>query len=182
MQNWTEDLVEKMRALYLAGHSDSQISSRLAEEDQFYVSRNAIIGKRHRERIAREENSPRPINATKPRRAKVSREIASSLVGKITRALKAKQLHEEAFEQDIPAKEELIEGFRHLSILELDKSTCRYPHGDETITFCGLKPYEGLPYCAHHGRLAYQPPPVRRALGSAASGFRAARNALGAWR
>src|SRR5664279_2177032 len=43
---------------------------------------------------------------------------------------------------------------RHLSLMELERSHCRYPYGgdeaDHTITFCGHPRRKGSSYCAQH--------------------------------
>jgi GcrA cell cycle regulator len=44
--------------------------------------------------------------------------------------------------------------------MELRESMCRWPMGDPTkpeFRFCGARSATGLPYCAHHARVAYQP-------------------------
>jgi GcrA cell cycle regulator len=51
------------------------------------------------------------------------------------------------------------------TILELNEQTCRWPVGDPGSTeffFCGGNPLAGLPYCAYHSRVAYQPASDRR--------------------
>jgi len=159
---WTDDLVDKVKSLYLAGHSDSQISAKLADEDQFFVTRNAIIGKRHREGIARSEADPRPkFASTAPRRTRLAAHLGGAIAQKITRAIRAKKVHAEAPSIE-PMDLHLIDGFRHLTLMELAEDTCRFPYGDgPNFSFCGLSPYEGLPYCAHHSRLSYVAPEVR---------------------
>ena len=51
------------------------------------------------------------------------------------------------------------------NIMDLTEHTCRWPIGDPTESgfhFCGRKSDEGVPYCAHHRRIAYQPAGDRR--------------------
>ena len=45
--------------------------------------------------------------------------------------------------------------FRHLSLLELTKQTCRWPQGTGPYTFCGCATMDKLPYCAAHTAQAY---------------------------
>ena len=50
-------------------------------------------------------------------------------------------------------------------MLELNEQTCRWPVGDpgsSDFFFCGGKTITGLPYCAYHSRVAYQPAADRR--------------------
>jgi GcrA cell cycle regulator len=45
-------------------------------------------------------------------------------------------------------------------LLELSEQRCRWPissPGAEDFRFCGSTPFQGLPYCAGHARLAYRP-------------------------
>jgi GcrA cell cycle regulator len=54
---------------------------------------------------------------------------------------------------------------QRLSLLELSEATCHWPVGDPSspeLFFCGGKAHSGLPYCAHHSRIAYQPTADRR--------------------
>jgi GcrA cell cycle regulator len=47
----------------------------------------------------------------------------------------------------------------------LNEATCHWPVGDPSspdFFFCGGKALAGLPYCAHHSRVAYQPAADRR--------------------
>jgi GcrA cell cycle regulator len=50
---------------------------------------------------------------------------------------------------------------RHLSLVELERSDCRYPYGGDTdgeaITFCGHPRREGSSYCAPHFHLTRGP-------------------------
>ena len=51
------------------------------------------------------------------------------------------------------------------TLLELTEDTCHWPVGDpgsSEFFFCGGKALGGLPYCAHHSRVAYQPAGDRR--------------------
>ena len=51
-----------------------------------------------------------------------------------------------------------------VTIVELKEAMCRWPLGDPTspdFRYCG-SPASGGPYCAHHGRMAYQPAQDRR--------------------
>jgi GcrA cell cycle regulator len=52
-----------------------------------------------------------------------------------------------------------------VTIVELRESMCKWPIGDPSSTefrYCGSPAHSGTPYCAHHGKLAYQPAQDRR--------------------
>src|SRR5258708_967035 len=58
------------------------------------------------------------------------------------------------------ADDEPIHNGHCCSLLELSEERCRWPistPGAEDFCFCGNTPFEGLPYCAGHARLAYRP-------------------------
>lgn len=51
-----------------------------------------------------------------------------------------------------------------IKLSALSPNTCRFPRGDprdEDFEFCGDTAVTGRPYCAHHCRIAYEPPRTR---------------------
>ena len=74
-----------------------------------------------------------------------------------------------AYDFELEAEPELIENIipigQRRTILELNEQTCRWPVGDpgsNDFFFCGGNTVTGLPYCAYHSRVAYQPAGERR--------------------
>jgi GcrA cell cycle regulator len=74
-----------------------------------------------------------------------------------------------AYEIEADAMPELIGNIipigQRRNILELTEQTCHWPIGDPGSTdffFCGGNTISGLPYCAYHSRVAYQPAGDRR--------------------
>ena len=74
-----------------------------------------------------------------------------------------------AYEIEPEVTPELVENVipigQRRTILELTEQTCRWPIGDPGSTeffFCGGNTIAGLPYCAYHSRVAYQPAADRR--------------------
>jgi GcrA cell cycle regulator len=68
-------------------------------------------------------------------------------------------------EPDPVAIDNVVPMNQRLSLLELNEATCHWPVGDPSspeFFFCGGKSLPGLPYCAHHSRIAYQPVGDRR--------------------
>ncbi len=68
-------------------------------------------------------------------------------------------------ESDPIAHDNVVPMSQRLSLLELSEATCHWPVGDPSspdFFFCGGKALGGLPYCAHHSRVAYQPAADRR--------------------
>jgi GcrA cell cycle regulator len=75
----------------------------------------------------------------------------------------------QAFEVEVEAEpltyDNVVPMSQRLSLLELNEATCHWPIGDPSspdFFFCGGKALHGLPYCAHHSRVAYQPNVDRR--------------------
>ncbi|MGE3997707.1 MAG: GcrA family cell cycle regulator, partial [Variibacter sp.] len=73
------------------------------------------------------------------------------------------------FEVEVEAEPELVDNVipmgQRCTILQLTEATCHWPVGDPgspDFFFCGGKSANGLPYCAHHSRIAYQPVHDRR--------------------
>ena len=74
-----------------------------------------------------------------------------------------------AYEVETEAEPELLDNIipigQRRTILELNDQTCHWPVGDPgsaDFFFCGGNTLDGLPYCAHHSRVAYQPASDRR--------------------
>jgi GcrA cell cycle regulator len=57
---------------------------------------------------------------------------------------------------------------------ELERQHCRWPvDGVGAVTFyCGADQVEGLPYCARHARMAYQPAGAARSRAEVETEFR----------
>jgi GcrA cell cycle regulator len=73
--------------------------------------------------------------------------------------------YEVELEPDPIAYDNVVPLSQRLSLLELNEATCHWPVGDPASAdffFCGGKALAGLPYCAHHSRVAYQPASDRR--------------------
>ena len=142
---WTAERVELLKNHLEAGFSCSEIARQIG------VSRNAVIGKIFRLKLSRPQNAranptPRERGATgrRPRTVFGQRRILMAL-----------------YAEPQPAAEELaIDHGQRCSLLELSREKCRWPinnPGAAEFWFCGNEPVKGLPYCAGHARIAYQP-------------------------
>jgi GcrA cell cycle regulator len=134
---WTEDRVDKLKALWKKGLSASQIAEELGEN----ITRNAVIGKAHRLGL-----SSRPSPVKKPAQAK--------------RKPAAKKAAPAAPKE--PKPEEKPE---KITILELTDRICKWPlghPGEDDFQFCGRPSVAGQPYCTFHGAMAYQAPQPRK--------------------
>jgi GcrA cell cycle regulator len=157
--SWTDERVELLKKLWSDGLSASQIAAELGG-----ITRNAVIGKVHRLGLSGRAKSgssasPRP---RKPRSASHMLRIGrASIRGNTALA--------HAYDFELETEPELIDNIipigQRRTILELNEQTCRWPVGDpgsSDFFFCGGNAITGLPYCAYHARVAYQPPGERR--------------------
>jgi GcrA cell cycle regulator len=139
---WTTDRIELLKSHFAAGLSCREIANEIG------VSRNAVIGKLSRLDLTREKKPDlRRVTPKTNRPGSVPR-----LQYRILR---------KAFAEAPPAEDDrVIQSTQHCSLLELSEERCRWPinsPGEEDFCFCGNQPLGGLPYCAGHSRLAYQP-------------------------
>lgn len=170
---WTEERVELLKRLWAEGLSASQIAGRLGG-----VTRNAVIGKVHRLGLSGRATTsrvktPRPRRRVGPRGDQVRR-LALHTRGNT--ALKPVYEQEPDIELDpipAPVEELVIPLAERATILTLKEQMCRWPIGDPVESdfyFCGRDSAQGVPYCAHHARIAYQPLQSRRRDRRTASG------------
>lgn len=168
--SWTDDRVELLKKLWSEGHSASQIAGELGG-----VTRNAVIGKVHRLGLSGRAKSAAP--STKPRRPK-STASSPSPAASANKPTPTPQTHGSAalkidtapapVVQPAPAAEpvaELAPISKRASILTLTERTCKWPIGDpatDDFYFCGRFSDAGVPYCAYHCKIAYQPVADRR--------------------
>ena len=156
---WTDERVETLKKLWADGLSASRIATDLGG-----ITRNAVIGKVHRLGLSGRAKSPSSA-APRPRKTR-----AHGHVMRVTRpAMRGNTALAHAYELDVEPEPELADNIIPLgqrrTLLELNEATCRWPIGDPGTAdffFCGGKSASGLPYCAYHSRVAYQPPNARR--------------------
>ncbi len=166
--SWTDERVEQLRQLWGEGKSASNIASLLGHG----LTRNAIIGKVHRLGLAGRAKSPgssasrsRPPpshpgahRVAAPRVNSVARRIVRGATALAIQPQTAAEVEPEAFESVV------LPMSLRVTIIELKEAMCRWPLGDPAspdFRYCG-SPVAAGPYCAHHGRLAYQPANERR--------------------
>lgn len=157
--SWTDERVELLKKLWSDGLSASQIAGELGG-----ITRNAVIGKVHRLGLSGRAKSPSTATP-RPRKPR----SASHMMRVPRGSIRGNTALAHAYELDIEPEPELIENIipigQRRTILELTEETCRWPIGDPGSTeffFCGGHTLNGLPYCAYHSRVAYQPPADRR--------------------
>jgi GcrA cell cycle regulator len=157
--SWTDERVEALKKLWSEGLSASHIAAELGG-----VTRNAVIGKVHRLGLAGRAKSPSSA-APRPRKPR-----AHGHVLRVSRpSVRGNTALAHAFELEVEAEPELVDNVipmgQRRTLLELTEATCHWPIGDPgqpDFFFCGGQTISGLPYCAYHSRVAYQPPNARR--------------------
>ncbi|GGE92902.1 GcrA cell cycle regulator [Stappia taiwanensis] len=178
--SWTSERVDLLKKLWSDGLSASQIAAELGG-----VTRNAVIGKVHR--LGLSGRAKAPSSAQKSRKVAKSaptqdntavEEAPSAPTPSAPQSIGATALKAEAAPVAAPEPEaqpvaELVPIAKRATILTLTERTCKWPIGDPTkedFYFCGHPSNPGVPYCAYHCRVAYQPASDRRRDKSAANG------------
>ena len=140
MSNWDEARESKLKELWEKGHTASQIAEILGN-----TTRNAVIGKAHRLKLAGRAQSRKAEKQKKQVVSGISKEEKY-----ISRRAKFKSLLlDKNFEPENPKKLE-----------ELGDKNCRWPIGhpdQKDFYFCGRTPIEGFSYCKLHVLYAFQP-------------------------
>lgn len=149
--HWTDERTELVKKLWSEGLSAKKIANKLGN-----VTRNAVIGKVHRLGLQRRKSSPHFYAAggrERAKRIKAARQLAPPAAAK-----KASPLPVWLFKTDkLPNPRQPLPGAPLVTFNALESHHCRWMHGDR---YCGCTAVPGLPYCADHARVAYQPPQV----------------------
>ena len=139
--SWTHEREKKLRELWGKGHTANQIADMLGN-----TTRNAVIGKAHRLKLAARAHSKNP--QAKSREQKNQNQITKP--EKLSRKARFKSLLlDKNFEPENPK-----------TLEELNDTTCRWPigHPDEKdFYFCGRSSVKGFSYCKLHVLYAFQP-------------------------
>lgn len=162
--NWPPEHSEALRDCHAKGMSYAQIAKTLNARFATSYTRNAALGratrlglrsadpkwavKAHVEQLALK----RMNQANSPKTRVSDRELVSAIAAG-SRPAKPPHLTLE------PVKLRCVDvSPRHLSLVELEANSCRYPYGgdrdDEPITFCGHPRRQGSSYCVPHFHLS----------------------------
>ena len=156
--SWTEERVEVLKKLWAEGHSASQIAKELGA-----VTRNAVIGKVHRLGLSGRATPSRPVKRP-PRLARPKPRLQPDGTVVMPKPIQAPSVDaplrtsEKAAMIAALPPQPLSDG-EAATILTLRDSMCKWPIGDPAdpkFAFCGRKSTSG-PYCAEHGKVAFQP-------------------------
>lgn len=160
---WTEQQIETLKRMWGNGYSANDIAKNLGGG----VTRNAVIGKAHRLKLSAGAAAARS-SVEPPSKAKgvVMTKITKVSAKRRTmlRSLPSVQAPEATPRTSVIREPMLrpIETARRsegIPVTKAGERHCRWPIGDPRspdFRFCGCDTHEGLPYCAHHARVAYQ--------------------------
>ena len=139
--SWNQEREEKLKELWKKGHTASQIAKILGG-----TTRNAVIGKAHRLKLAARAAS----KGSKILRKETPVGNQAKTEKYISRKARFKSLLlDKNFEPENPKTLEQL----------VDKN-CRWPVGhpnEKNFYFCGRTPVEGFSYCQLHVLYAFQP-------------------------
>jgi len=140
--DWNDERVAELMRLWGEGHSASVIAEMMG-----LVSRNAVIGKVHRLKLA--ARPPRTGPAKKARKTTLRPVRRALQVGKMARIPKSPPTERtESVVQ--PISDVLAPESRNIALLDLQPRDCRYPYGDNPFVFCGHKTSDLRSYCDYH--------------------------------
>lgn len=146
---WTEEKVKRLKELWKKGYSTGEIGRMIG------VSKNAVVGKAHRLGLDSRPSPIKPDRDSQGVKEKIKPKEKIKETAKKPEKLKGKEAGEKGSAE--PKKDS---GVRPdgISLLELTKSSCRWPQGDpkeKGFSFCGKPAIEGRPYCMEHVKEAY---------------------------
>lgn len=149
---WTDERINTLRTDYAEGYSCAQIAIRIGDG----ITRNSVIGKVHRLGLEKPDNIKRKVGARAPREAKPRTQASRQ------RYIPGTTRFYEAVSNPAEIKLRCVEiEPRGLTLLGLEPGDCRYPYGDETVTFCGHPKQAGSQYCTPHHHLCWVKPIVQ---------------------
>ncbi len=139
--SWTDERVTLLKKMWCEGKTAAEIAKELGN-----VTRNAVIGKAHRLKLS---NRVSPIQQNK--------KPVAVPAGKVQPQLAERKVQKTDFQDNR----------KGIPLVDLKAQECRWPLGDPReahFGFCGHASVAGLPYCAEHTRMAYQPVSRNRVL------------------
>ncbi len=160
---WTDERVVLLKRLWVEGKTAAEIAKLIGGG----VTRNAVIGKAHRLKLSG-RISPIQENAMGGRSGGAAGGSGVETSG--TRSVSAprkpqKTIISKVSNREIIAPVQLPSAQENycfgagVSLVDLKERMCRWPIGDpkeDGFKFCGGPSEEGIPYCSHHARVAYQ--------------------------
>lgn len=154
---WTDDRIDRLKALHAEGYSCSQIAADLGD-----ATRNAVIGKvnrlgLHRDRPAKKVAAPRAPRS----RANKGHQHTVTRISRANGNSNALRMFETTVQEYKLRCVEIVP--RNLTLMDLEPGDCRYAYGDGPMVFCGHPIKAGSSYCVPHHHLCWVPPVTQKA-------------------
>lgn len=154
---WTDEQYEKAKKLAEEGLSASEIGIHLGK------TRNAVLGKLHRngiEKRVRKESRKDTKRGRRPKR----QFVLFHQMGLIDKNSPVRRAH---LVQDgyVPKPEQPAPEHQRKTVETLEESSCRWPIGDPQMAdfhFCGAEAHVGSVYCPTHHARAYVTPVLKQ--------------------
>lgn len=166
---WTPEQIELMTAHYKEGLSASVSAKIISKHFKISITRNAVIGIRHRLGLVRnisyshfKTNVQRAIDLASinaATEAKRRLERAERLAKQKKNKEREKEIRSlklavrEAMRVELESKIEPLSVHTRDAVLSLKRNSCRFPHGivgSPEFHFCGKPQVEGSSYCEEH--------------------------------
>ncbi|MDO9381859.1 MAG: GcrA family cell cycle regulator [Hyphomicrobiaceae bacterium] len=164
MSGWSDERVDFLKKVWATGVSASLAAEQINSKFHTRFSRNAIIGKVHREGLAlRGARNPKGrLRASKKRNP--ARVVLRTTLTKINQNAYAREKREFTADNELLSIEaRAAADIARVTFANLEDNHCRYVIGDPRTPehgYCGQDKVPGLPYCEHHARRCFQPPKV----------------------
>lgn len=158
--DWTAAMIDSLTAYWNSGMVAAEIAAMMAREFRTPFTKNGVVGKAHRLRLAAR---PSPIRAKKSRPVPAAQQASASAprVPKMARPrVTESSLNSPRPPKLSPAKVEPLDGLGILSA-EMTGRHCQWPlWGDDLPPLgerrhCGCAVATGRPYCEGHAAIAY---------------------------
>jgi len=164
---WTDEKTTELTRLYADDYSASLIAEALGD-----VSRQAVIAKIHRMGLPRRGEGRHPTKELTASGQRTS--MPKVFRGAAKRPPREPRPDKQTSRQrHIPGTNRFYEAVsnpaeiklrcvkivpRNVTLMDLEPGDCRYPYGDDVITFCGHPKQDGSQYCTPHHHLCWVKP------------------------
>lgn len=145
---WTEKMIASLKSMW----TDGRLSASVIAKKLGLRSRSAVLGKLSR--LGLMKTRPKAVttannHVARPRARKAPAGRQAPWAKPVSKPILVEL---DADGARIP---------RHLSIMEINHTTCKFPYGDSNFTYCGHRVADGSVYCMEHHLMSYTPVPVR---------------------
>jgi len=166
--DWTEELVARLRALWLEGHTTAEIGRRMG------ITKNAVIGKVHRLQLPSRPSPIRQAGSSTPRRQTVPRVRGPSLppLRSVTDREPVPATQPPPMASRAPPRAEVSPPSPAAArpavaapVRPVSQQPCCWPIGEpgtQSFRYCDAGAVPGKPYCAEHAAAAYVAPRTAR--------------------